>query len=113
MATVKNATRIAQARLHQARKNAGINDLQATKLNNLINEAIRGIEERIIMGAFARFGYEQGKDLARKVLGSSRPTEESVEALGMAIVGVIATEFRQAGYGVERHDYIDITIALV
>lgn len=113
MATVKNATRIAQARLHHARKNAGINDLQATELNDLINEVIRGIEEHIIMGAFARFGYEQGKDLARKAFGDSQPAKEGVEALGMAIVGVIATEFRQAGYGVERRGWCDITIALV
>lgn len=111
------ATRVAQARLHRARKDAGVTDLQATTLANLLDGAEKGIVKTVEENGVATFPKPGAEAIVRETKGLDGDAEldGAERMLVTAVVAAIATEFRAAGYavyGAAGNDH-GITVSLI
>lgn len=107
----------AKARLHRFRKSAGVTDLQATALSELLAGTSKGIEKSVRETGAAAFAKDEAEAIVRatKALGDGDWIDEADAQLAVAIVAVVACEFRAAGYAVYGAAENDggITVALI
>lgn len=116
MHTIKTATRVAHARLQRARQDAGITDLQATVLSELIDEAIKDLERGAEANGMATLGTMEMVDIVRKAKGTGDGELSFQDRMLVgAIATAVATEFRAAGYAVDGGTIVwpKVTVTLV